>query len=585
VLDDIALLYEGFRTQFYEFVHESDFRYWLGRWQTSAWGAILVASVVAGHHYGWPRLEKYQEDHYTRQAEQLLAEGDANRAMIRCRQVFTLNASNAVATRVFADANDGYGWSAALYWRQRALLLDPGVTNQIALASTAVRLEPFPFPTATKVLGDIAPAFQKTPAYQRAAGALALKFSQVQKAEQAFQEAYKLDTNNPVNRMSLAVIHLRSKDQKTIADSRTTLELLMNNGQVGLLATRSLIAESMDRGDFKRAQQLSLQLLKNARSTFSDRILHLVILKASHSTNYAAFLHETEESARDSAARAGALATWMNGSGQAGQALDWLKHLPPEFTRQGLLPIATADAYASLGQWQEMEAYLQKRQWPGLESIRFAMMALAETRQSGALQDSIAWQSAVQFAANSPDALNTLAKLAATWGWPERAQDVLWSAAERYPDQGWPLTSLSDLYAGQGNTAGMRRVAKAALDKNPKDKLACNNYAMLSLLLDTDTSQANKYAAELYAAEPQDPIFASTYALALYKQGRAKEGVKVFRDLPAEQLKHPAMAAYYGILLAAAGDAVAAKPYLDQSAKALVLPEEKALVERAKGRK
>jgi len=53
-------------------------------------------------------------------------------------------------------------------------------------------------------------------------------------------------------------------------------------------------------------------------------------------------------------------------------------------------------------------------------------------------------------------------------------------------------------------------------------------------------------------------------------------------DLPPATLDAPAMATYYGILLAASGDPAAAKHYLDQSAKAFLLPEEKALVARAK---
>jgi len=582
VLDDAVELYRALRRQFRKYFFSSRFQRRLYGGQTVAWGVFWLTLFAVGYAYGWPRFRLLQETHYARQAEQLLTEGDVNRALIRSRQVLSVNVSNAIATRVFAEVADSAGWPAALYWRQRALLLDPGVTNQISLAATAVRVEQFPFPTAAKVLHEIAPVWQHTPEYQRVAGALALKLSQAKEAEQHFLEAYKLDPDNPVNRMSLAVIHLQSKDPNLIKDSRTTLELLMNNGQVGLLATRSLIAESMDRGDFSHARELSLQLLKNACSTFNDRILHLVILKASHSTNFASVLKETEEHARDRLAEVGALATWLNASGYSHEALDWLLRLPPEFTRQGLVPIAIAEAYAGLGQWKELEGYLRGRSWPSLDHIRFAMMALADAKQSKDQHDSVAWRSAIQLAASSPDALNTLARLASTWGWQERTVDLLWFAAQRYPDQLWPITSLSDVYAGQGNTAGMRRVAKAAYDRNPNDKLACNNYAILSLLLDADTVPAGKYAAELFTADPQNPVFASTYAFSLYKQGRAKDGVKILNDLPPATLDAPAMATYYGILLAASGDPAAAKHYLDQSAKAFLLPEEKALVARAK---
>jgi Flp pilus assembly protein TadD len=538
---------------------------------------------IAAYSYGLPRLRAYQEKNYAHQAEQLMAQGDLSRALIRCRQVLTMDFSNAIATRVFADVADGYGAPAALYWRERALSLDLDVTNQISLASTAIRMEQFPYPTAARALGSVESAYRNTPAYQRVAGALALKLSKTQEAEQHFLEAYNLDPTNPVNRMSLAVIQLQSKNPRIITDSRTTLELLMNDRQVGLLATRSLIAESIDQGDYNRAENLSLLLLKNARSSFNDRILHLVILNTSHKTNFTSFLKETEQKAKDNPAYIGELTAWMTTAGMAQPALDWLNHLPPELLRQGLLPIAVADAYAGLGQWSALETYLQKAHWPGLEHIRFAMMALADAKQSGGLQDSVAWQTAIEFAGKSPEALNTLAKLASAWGWRDRTTDLLWLTAAQHPDQLWPLKALGDLYVNQRDTAGMWRVANLSYQRNPNDKLARNNYAMLSLLLNADTAQASKIAGELYADDPKNPVFASTYAFSLYQQGRAKEGVKVLAALPPGQLDDPAMSVYYGIMLAAAGEKEAAKPYLNRSAKAFLLPEEKAMVARAKG--
>jgi tetratricopeptide (TPR) repeat protein len=582
VLDDAAELWVALQNQYGSRFNAPFIRKSLFRWQTGIWAAVLLGLPVAGYTLGLPRLRLSQEDHYAQQAEQFLDKGDLTRAMIRCRQVLAMDFSNAIATRVFAGLADSYGSPAALYWRERALLLRPDVANQIALASTAVRMEAFPFPTAAKTLGGVDPTFQRTANYQRVAGALALKLSKIQEAEQHFLEAYNLDPTNPVNRMSLAVIQLQSKDPKLISDSRTTLQLLMNDREVGLVATRSLVAESIDRGDFNRAQDLSLLLLKNTQSTFSDRILHLVILNASHSTNFSGFLKETEQHAQDNPEQVGALTAWMNTSGFARQALDWLNHLPPEFTREGLLPIAMADAYCASGEWKELEKFLQERSWPGLEHIRFAMLALADAKQSGGFEDSVAWQRAVEFAADSPDALNTLAKLAASWGWADRTLDLLWFAARQYPKQIWPLTSLGDIYAAQRNTTGLWRVAKTAFERNPSDKLDCNNYVMLSLLLDAETAQARKYAGELYAGDPKNPVFASTYAFSLYQQGRAEDGLKVFNELGPGPLKEPAMAVYYGILLAAAGEKTAAKPYLDQADKAFLMPEEQALVARAK---
>jgi predicted Zn-dependent protease len=105
---------------------------------------------------------------------------------------------------------------------------------------------------------------------------------------------------------------------------------------------------------------------------------------------------------------------------------------------------------------------------------------------------------------------------------------------------------------------------------------------MVSLLLGEDKAEAHRSAAELHAADPGNPVFASTYAFSLYLRGRPQEAVQMLRALGLDRLDDPALAAYYGVFLSATGDTQTARTYLDKSAKAFLLPEEQALVERAK---
>ena len=102
------------------------------------------------------------------------------------------------------------------------------------------------------------------------------------------------------------------------------------------------------------------------------------------------------------------------------------------------------------------------------------------------------------------------------------------------------------------------------------------------MLSGKDLPAAHKDAAELYAREPANPVFASTYAFSLHLQGKTKEGLEVLRALKPEDLANPAIAVYYGVLLSAAGETQASKDYLDKSDKAFLLPEELALVASAR---
>lgn len=552
------------------------------RWQTWAIMALLIAATGYGYKYGLPRYRQFTENRYAGQAQLFAAKGDFSRAMLRARQVIALNPKNPVAIQIYADVAEFFGSPYALYWRQRLVFFHANATNRLALARTALRAESFPFPTATKALSEIAPASRQSSAYHLVAGALAIKLSDLTTAEQHYAEALKLNPDDPVNRMSLAVIRLQTGNPKLITDSRTTLELLRTDRQLGLLATRSLVAESVTRREFGRAELISQQILTNQQVLFSDRMVHLAILHVEKSPRFEAFFADTRKHAEEHPFYVGELASWMNRSGFARAGLDWLTGLPERLTRSGLVPIAVADTYVALGRWKELSAYLGKERWMELDAVRIGMMAMASRKEFGNRLYATYWQQAMRAGAHSPTTLNTLAEMAAGWGWQEETEEVLWFAVGQYPTAQWPLNTLEKLYTKQQSTAGLRRVFRTLVQKNPKDALARNNFAMVSLLLGADIAQSCQTAAELHQAQPDNPVFTSTHAFALYLQGRPQEAVSTLRTLGLVRLDDPALAAYYGVFLSAAGDATSARTYLNKSGNAFLLPEERALVERAK---
>jgi Flp pilus assembly protein TadD len=115
----------------------------------------------------------------------------------------------------------------------------------------------------------------------------------------------------------------------------------------------------------------------------------------------------------------------------------------------------------------------------------------------------------------------------------------------------------------------------------PDDATIANNFAQVSLLLDADPERARKIAAELVGKQASNPNYVSTYAFALYKHGDVAEALQAFGRLTEEQLQVPAIAGYYGIILAAAGEKEKARQYLERGAKAFLLPEERALLAKA----
>jgi Flp pilus assembly protein TadD len=582
ILDEVAVLLGFLRLEVAQTFSTSRIKRFLSRKQNLAALAVLVLALATGYYYGQPHYRHYIEQRYARQAGQFMTKGDFARAFLRARQVLEINPDNAAACRVNAELADWANSPFAMYWRQRTVLLEPTVTNRLALASTALKAEPFPYSTAAKTLEGIEPEFRHAANYHLVAGALAIRLNHLAEAEQHYAEALKLQPDNPVTRMSLAVVRLQSKDSKIVADSRITLELLSTNGKLGILPLRSLVAESAAMRDFARAERLSDQLLTNAQASFGDRILHLSILHAAGRTNFQSFLKETEQKALRHPVYIGELAAWLNQFGFASEALTWLHELPSQVSSQGLIPLALADSYVALREWKKLETYLGEEHWIGQDHVRIAMLALALRNQSGNQDMAFAWDRAMRLASDTPSALNTLAQMALNWGWTAEAEQVLWHAAGKFPKQPWPLKSLQNLYAARRDTAGLRRVCQALMRRDPQDKLARNNFAMLSLLSGKDLLTAHRLAAELYTSEPGNSIFASTYAFSLHLQGKTKEGLAVLRALKPQELANPGVAVYYGILLSAAGEAQASKDCLAKADKAFLLPEELALVTSAR---
>jgi predicted Zn-dependent protease len=124
------------------------------------------------------------------------------------------------------------------------------------------------------------------------------------------------------------------------------------------------------------------------------------------------------------------------------------------------------------------------------------------------------------------------------------------------------------------------RVARRAFELNPEDLIAANNCASLGLLI-TGDSTARRLATKLHTEHPANAAFAATYAFALHTDGKTAEGLKVLASLPEAQLRNPAIATYYFVMLVENGEVERAQSYLEIARTATLLPEEQQLLAAA----
>jgi predicted Zn-dependent protease len=220
--------------------------------------------------------------------------------------------------------------------------------------------------------------------------------------------------------------------------------------------------------------------------------------------------------------------------------------------------------------------------WGSIDYLRSALAARASRELREESDAAAQWGEARQKVSNAPKQALTLAEVVQKWGWRDEAIELLWIAAKDPANGDDALQALYTYFAANKATQDLYRVLLHRQDLRPNDRAIQNNVAQLSLLLNLNVERANKIARDLHDSEPKNAVYASTYAYALHAAGDSKKAEKVLSTLTPEQLREPEIAAYYGIILAGAGEHGRAAEFLDLSEKAGLLPEERALVEKAR---
>jgi predicted Zn-dependent protease len=161
------------------------------------------------------------------------------------------------------------------------------------------------------------------------------------------------------------------------------------------------------------------------------------------------------------------------------------------------------------------------------------------------------------------------------WGWRDQAIELLWIAAKDPANGDDALQALYTYFAQHGATQDLYRVLLHRQGFRPDDRAVQNNVAQLSLLLNLNTERAQRMARDLHQSEPTNAVYASTYAFGLHAAGDSKKAEQVLGALKPEQLRDPAIAAYYGIILAGAAITRAQRNTLTSAKKLACCPRKR----------
>jgi hypothetical protein len=544
-------------------------------------GLLLIALGLA-FWLGRPILRAHKERKLAAQANEAIAKNEPAKALHVARQILALNSNNVSACGLMAYFADLSNSPDAMFWRRRIAELEPTTSNRIVFAASALRYEQPPFVITAQTLREVSAAAQTNVAFHLVSAQLALKQNRLADGERHLGEAIRLDPTNDLHKINLAVVRLESRDADVTARAHAELEQAQSHQLWGTQASRALVAHHLGRRQFADAERFSTALLRNTNSIFADRLEHLAVLRGGNSPQFDSFVATLQRQAATNAFAAADLVTRLTGLGAANEAITWVNSLPPSIRNEAPLPMALASSYFSLGRWRELEDSLKPQQWNERDFIRQALLAYAGRKQNAAEVADAHWRDAVQLASARPELIATLAQMASVWNWTNETEALLWRATKKFPKERWPLDSLQSGYTRMRNTRGLYELNAFVLEQQPTNTFAQNNWAALSFLLRTNLPKAHLFARQVYEGNTNNFAFVSTYAYSLHLQGRTAEGLKLIETLKPAELDDPSVASYYGLLLAAAGQAEKARGYFTKAEKVAMLPEEVELISEAR---
>ena len=539
-------------------------------------GLILLIGAIWGGHDVYLR---WQEKRLVRRATIDIQNGNERDASLAARSILQMKPDSAAAARIMAELAERIGERVALDWRRKAAQLDPrSIDDALALVRCAIKFGDLP--TAERALGAVDETARSRAAYHEASALLAESKHQDEKAETEWNEALRLKPDDSSFQLQLATLRLRASEPEKRAAAEAMLMRLRSDPNERAAATRALINAGITRReDPRKLMELARELQTFPEATWNDRIAYLDFLRGLQDPQFSSYLSELEKIATNKASTLAALISWMTTNNLSLLALDYAKSLPPESLRNWPVPLAIAGAHSRLRDWKNLESATSKTNWGKFEFLRHAYLARALREQGKSLDAEHEWNDVVKDATTS-ESLVLLIQAISEWNWEKEMTDLLWALSKHPEKQKDAFVALYQHYAKTTDTQGLYRVLVRLVDMDSTNLNVQNNLAQVSLLLNANPEEARREAAEVYHKAPTNPAYMTTYAYSLLSQGNAKEALRIMSSLSEEQLSDPTISTYYGIFLAANGDEKA-RPYLEFGKQANLLPEEKALIDKA----
>ena len=556
------------------------YRHWL------LWTLLVLIAVF---FFGWSRAksryQRWNAGRQTRRASDFLAQGDFQHAFLEAMLALQTNPMDAGAMRIMAQGLEAADAApTAAMWRSRLDTLEPGnMENILAWASDSLKAGDHA--AAERILAMVKPEAQNNAGYHATAAAIAMAKRDTVGAEQHWAEASRLDPQEDRYRLPLATIRLKSKNADLRTDALTILTEISRKPLKNVAALRILLTDAINQREWPRAEDFANELVAAPGAAFEDKLTRLDALRAMKSLESVGYLTQLREEAISNPKQFYLLLMWMNQNDLALMVSDWARTLPPDVLGASPICVAIADAYVRSSEWTRLREYADERTWGDMDYLRRAFLARALERLDEGDASAQQWKDALSAARGRDDRqqrLERMARLAVTWRWEKRAEEVMWMLTGFPTCPRWVLDGLWAVCLERADTAQLQKLAGILSKADSKSADLRNNYAFFSLLTRSEEGNPHHEAERLFTENPGNATVAVTWGLSLYQRGKIAEALAVTASLPSGELKKPQIALYHAIFLTAAGEATKGAEFLSVAQDWKMFAEEKALLERAK---
>lgn len=539
------------------------------------WLVLSILAIGLALAFGGPgRKWWYSIRHYRwlSAAQAAFERGDLPTTSWTARRVLERDPTNLRAVLLLAEAATRQGRRDAVYWRSRAVELDPDDSAKLlAWAKTAEEFNDLS--TAVIALGRIPESARDTMAYAETAAEIAEAQGDPDLAARHLDAALSMAPGSPEAELRLAAAQLRARSESVRSQGRGTLDRLKRDARWRRDALLALAREAIASSRAAEALDETRELFAWGHHGWQEQLLRAEALLQHAPAEFPEHLlamQTVATAARDSLDRDALgpvrLIEWMGRHQLANEALEWVKTLPNETSRTRPRTLAIARLHAQAGNWLGLRAWTKNPSWADDEPLRLAYQALAlhrgppELRTPGSTES--LWNQALKFAARDPARLERIANWTTEWNLPNFAETSWWALANSADDPAPALDQLARIYRQLTDIHGRFRVAQRQLETHPFDRLAAAETAYLGLLLDATEPDPHQLAAQLRRQPPLPVEGVLACAFSLWRRDRVREAVALFEVLPIPTREDPSVAWFYGTILAAAGDTTKAGRYL-----------------------